>query len=247
MNFNKKIDVLEKKDYFIFKIDNFLEKDLFLNINKNFPNIDHKLNIFDDFKRCSFSQDKVNFENENQKNIINQFNDLVQSKEFFNFFVQKIFFKAAKSQSNFLRMIKYLRYPVKNNNLNSFTDYLFSKIDVQYVFSFIKNMGGINPHVDAQRKYLSLMLYFPDGTKDIEYGTTFWHSKIPNHSNTHISKKNEVQDFKLNSKKILKTEFIPNCLYGFLRNDFSWHSVEPIDVSDNYIRKSININFIYKN
>ena len=36
MNFNKKIDVLEKKDYFIFKIDNFLEKDLFLSINKNF-------------------------------------------------------------------------------------------------------------------------------------------------------------------------------------------------------------------
>ena len=27
---------------------------------------------------------------------------------------------------------------------------------------------------------------------------------------------------------------------------FSWHSIEPIDVSDNYIRKSININFIYK-
>ena len=125
MNFNKKIDVLEKKDYFIFKIDNFLEKDLFLSIKKNFPNIDNNLNIFDDFKRCSFSQDKVNFENENQKNTINQYNDLVQSKEFFNFFVQKIFFKAAKSQSNFLRMIKYLRYPIKNNNLNSFTDYLF--------------------------------------------------------------------------------------------------------------------------
>ena len=189
MNFNKKIDILEKKDYFIFKIDNFLEKDLFLSINKNFPNIDHNQNIFDDFKRCSFTQDKVNFENENQKNIINQFNDLVQSKEFFNFFIQKIFFKAATSQSNFLRMIKYLRYPIKNNNLNSFTDYLFSKIDVQYMFSFIKNKGGINPHVDAQRKYLSLMLYFPDGTKDIEYGTTFWHSKIQNHSNTHISKK----------------------------------------------------------
>ena len=30
------------------------------------------------------------------------------------------------------------------------------------------------------------------------------------------------------------------------RNDFSG-IVEPIDVSDNYIRKSININFIYKN
>ena len=36
-----------------------------------------------------FSQDKVNFENENQKNIINQFNDLVQSKEFLIFLFKK--------------------------------------------------------------------------------------------------------------------------------------------------------------
>jgi len=33
----------------------------------------------------------------------------------------------------------------------------------------------------------------------------------------------------------------------FLRNDFSWHSVEPVDVAPNYIRKSLNISFIYKN
>ena len=136
MNFNKKIDVLEKKDYFIFKIDNFLEKDLFLSINKNFPNIEFKINIFDDFKRCSFSQDKVNFENENQKNIINQFNDLVQNEEFL-IFCSKYSLKPLNLKV-ILRMIKYLRYPIKNNDLNSFTDYLFSKIDVQYVFSFIK-------------------------------------------------------------------------------------------------------------
>ena len=71
MNFNKKIDVLEKKDYFIFKIDNFLEKDLFLIIKENFPKIDHNLNTFDYFRRCSFSQNKIHFENEKQKKIIN--------------------------------------------------------------------------------------------------------------------------------------------------------------------------------
>ena len=141
-------------------------------------------------------------------------------------------------------MIKYLRYPIKNNDLNSFTDY-FSKIDVQYVFSFIKNMGGINPHVDAQ-KIFKFDALFSRWNKRYR----IWHNLLAfknSKSFKHSYQKNEVQDFKLNSKKILKTEFIPNCLYGFLRNDFSWHSVEPIDVSDNYIRKSININFIYKN
>ena len=68
------------------------------------------------------------------------------------------------------------------------------------------------------RKYLSLMLYFPDGTKDIEYGTTFWHSKFQI-IQTLTYQKNEVQDFKLNSENF-KNKFIPNCLYGFLRNDF---------------------------
>jgi hypothetical protein len=247
MNFNKKIDILEKKDFFIFKIDNFLEKELYIDIKNNFPKFDENVHTFDSFKRCSFSYDKLDYENDHQKETINKFNDFIQSKDFFNFFLQKLFFKAAVSQNNFLRMMKYLRYPIKDNRFVSFTDHLFSKIDVQYVFSFIKNTGGINPHVDAQRKYLSLMLYFPEGEYDKDYGTTFWQSSIPNYSNTHVTKKNELDNFKSINKKILKTEFVPNCLYGFLRNDLSWHSVEPVDISENYIRKSININFIYKN
>ena len=124
--------------------------------------------------------------------------------------------------------------------------FLLSKILVNYQFSYIKNNGGIVPHVDAQRKYLSLLLYFPDDEdKEIDYGTTFWESNIPNFTNTHIQDKEKIREFKTKSKQIYKTQFISNCLYGFLRNDFSWHTVEPINIDTNYIRKSININFNY--
>ena len=53
--------------------------------------------------------------------------------------------------------------------------------------------------------------------------------------------------FPFNNEILFKSPFVPNCIYGFLRNDFSWHSVEPVDVAPNYIRKSLNISFIYKN
>ena len=58
-----------------------------------------------------------------------------------------------------------MRYPIKDNYNNSLLDFLYSKISVKYSFSYIKNKGGIVPHVDSQRKYLSLMLYFPDDEK----------------------------------------------------------------------------------
>ena len=49
------------------------------------------------------------------------------------------------------------------------------------------------------------MLYFPDDDeKDIEYGTTFWKSNIPNFSNTHIQDIAKINDFKLKSKPLLK-------------------------------------------
>ena len=34
---------------------------------------------------------------------------------------------------------------------------------------------------------------------------------------------------------------------GFVRNDRSWHTVEPINIQEDYVRRSININFILEN
>lgn len=51
--------------------------------------------------------------------------------------------------------------------------------------------------------------------------------------------------FKQNNKPLLTSDFEGNKLVGFIKNSYSWHSVEPKNIHDNYIRKSININFYF--
>jgi len=241
--FNKKIEYISKKNVTIFKIQNFLSEDLYNGIANEFPIIE-KENLNNNFGKTSLTFEDIN--NQKYSNNIKNFLDIINSTEFFYFFTKKFFFQIALQQ-NFLRKIKYLRIP-KPNHKNSIFDIFFSKLRLGCEFSSIKNMGGIVPHVDGTKKYISLMLYFPDKKyDDIEYGTTFWDSRIKNHSNKHLKNLAEYQNFKKNNKILYKTLFEKNVLYGFIKNDISWHSVEPIEIEENYIRKSININFFYEN
>jgi hypothetical protein len=241
--FNKKIEYISKKNVTIFKIQNFLSEDLYNGIANEFPIIE-KENLNNNFGKTSLTFEDIN--NQKYSNNIKNFLDIINSTEFFYFFTKKFFFQIALQQ-NFLRKIKYLRIP-KPNHKNSIFDIFFSKLRLGCEFSSIKNMGGIVPHVDGTKKYISLMLYFPDKKyDDIEYGTTFWDSRIKNHSNKHLKNLAECQNFKKNNKILYKTLFEKNVLYGFIKNDISWHSVEPIEIEENYIRKSININFFYEN
>jgi len=241
--FNTKIDFISKKKK-IFIINNFLDSKIINQIYKSFPEIDkNQLTLDKNFGKYHIKNDQIEDNNE-----LKDFKNIIFSKLFFNFFTEKFFFTNAFFQKNLLRTIKYLRKPVSYDEKKYLPNFLFSKLKVSYQFSFIKNMGGIKPHVDAQTKYLSLMLYFPDKKyNDYEYGTTFWDSDIQSYTGAHIENVNEASNFKKNAKILYKTPFVSNVLWGFVRNNQSWHSVEPIFVNDNYIRKSININFIYTN
>lgn len=248
-NFGKDIEFLKKNNFLIYKIENFLDQEFYNKIKINFPEVNsNQIDLKENFGKVSFKFSELIFENNEQKSILQELDKLIMSKNFFRFFIKNFFFKNAFMQNGFFRKIKYLRYPIKDLNYRSLTDSFFSKISVSYKFSLIKNNGGIVPHVDAQRKYLSLMLYFPDEEKkEIEYGTTFWNCSTRNHENKHISEIEKIKSFKKSSEIEFKTPFNKNCLYGFSRNDLSWHTVEPINISDNYVRKSININFYYNN
>ena len=247
--FNKKINYLNKDPIVLFKVDDFFDYNFYLDIKKLFNQIcSEELSLTTNFGKKSIRASQSRFDTENQIRIFAQLNKALFDKEFFYFFVKEFFLKNVFTQKNILKKIKYSRYPIIDDRKKSLLDFLYSKISIEYNFSYIKNKGGIVPHVDAQRKYLSLMLYFPDDNEeDIEYGTSFWKSNIPNFSNTHILETAKINEFKMNSKPLFKSQFVPNCLYGFLRNDFSWHTVEPLDVSTNYVRKSLNINFLYNN
>ena len=88
------------------------------------------------------------------------------------------------------------------------------------------------------------MLYFPEGLKqEKELGTIFWNSNLKNFKNKHIDNSEDLDKFYSLSEKILKTSFEENTLYGFIKNSNSWHSLDTININENYIRKSININF----
>ena len=111
----------------------------------------------------------------------------------------------------------------------------------------MKNSSYLAPHVDSQRKFLSLLLYFPDKNyDDILCGTTFWKSDQRNITNVHQYEK-DSELFKKNADKIHQSPFKKNYLCGFTRNDFSWHNVEKIKVDEKYERKAITINFMYLN
>ena len=248
--FNKKIDFIQKEKRCIFKINNFLDQEFYNQLENNFPDIDtKKIDLNKSFGKKFIDNEDPNLDLQNQSTILQKFDDLIKSKTFFDFFSKKLYFYAAFTQNNILRRIKYLRYPISNKGSdNKIMDILFSKLKVGYDYSFIKNKGGIVPHVDAQRKYLSLMLYFPKKNKaDKNYGTTFWDCDEKNYSNEHLEDLEKNLSFKKKYKELYKTTFKPNCLYGFIRNDISWHSVEPRDISDDYLRRSININFYYIN
>ena len=248
-SFNKEIDEITENPFRIFSINNFFDYNFYLDIRKLFDKLGPKeLCLTKNFGKTFITSDKANFDNDKENQIFSKLNKIIFSDEFFYFFVKNSYIKNAMSQSNIFRKIKYLRYPILQNSKVSLLDFLFSKISVSYNFSYIKNNGGIVPHVDSQRKYLSLLLYFPDDIEtEIEYGTTFWSSKSSNFSNTHIQDVAKINDFKNNSKVFFKSPFVANCLYGFMRNNYSWHTVEPTDVNPNYVRKSLNINLLYQN
>ena len=159
--YNKKIIQIKKKPIYLFEIDNFFDLDFYLDIKKIFPKVDpNELSLSNNFGKKSINYSEISDLDGNHKKIFEKLNQVFFSKDFFYFFVKKIYLQNIKSQNNILRKFRYLRYPVPDDNKKSLLDFLFSKISVNYQFSYIKNNGGIVPHVDAQRKYLSLLLYF---------------------------------------------------------------------------------------
>ena len=95
------------------------------------------------------------------------------------------------------------------------------------------------------------MLYFPDESSDLsldeqkKFGTNFWSSEYKNFFNKHINDSDRIEDFKKNNKVIYKSNFEKYHLYGFIRNPYSWHSVDKIVANNFYHRKSININIYF--
>lgn len=255
INKNLKIDFIQTKPFYIFKIDNFLPDELYRNLSKEFNNI-----ISEEIENLSGHNNKYSF-NSSHKNYYNFISkqksmELLQKNIFDNSFIEtlykKLFFQLISSRSSdFKYLLKFFRLKRFNSeNRNFFDKFFFTDINLSVEYSMIRNGSGkIVPHTDARSKLLSLMLYFPDKTlsenQKNKIGTTFYISKKKNIENRHLDDVKEQEKLIEGCEKKFVLPFIEKNLYGFIRNPYSWHSVEPFEIDNNFIRKSININFYF--
>ena len=248
-NSNYTFDFTYKKEFYIFKIENFLDKETYNYIDKNFPILERE-KFKENNSKYSFNSLEENYQKLLEQNPeFSKIHSFLSNQDLSKYFFKKLFFKILRSRMNdlhhFFRMFKIQNFgkPKKTR--------LFSNLSTRIEYSILGNQSYINPHTDAVKKMLSLMLYFPEGKDEHEFnhqkrhGTEFWSSKEKNFMNVHIKNKNKVKNFRKQNKIIYKTNFEKYHLYGFIRNSKSWHSVEEINENKNFLRKSININIFF--
>ena len=216
---------------FIFKVKNIIS-DLEYNIlEKTFPNFNKEQLINKNDNKYSFNSKSETF-----SNLINKNNDLCNlyknlKKKIVYLILKKLLFIIFKERQFSIKLLlKFVLHFLKIKN--------FFYFSIEY--SYILNKGFIVPHNDGGKKLISLMLYI--SKKDNNYGTTFFLNDKKSEKNIHLKDQNEINYMKNNST-VIKLPFDNKYLYGFIRNDKSWHSVESLDIAENYIRKSININY----
>ena len=252
------IDYIYKDKFYLFKIENFLSSNEYTQLKINFP----KINLNDIIDTNKLKENNLKHHITSGENAYNQ---LILSNKVLSNFHKKIFhddFKKIifeKLYKNILRSRfedkgiffklflrgKRFDYPF---NKKFYEKFLYSDIKTGIQYSWMFNNSKIVPHTDSRLKLLSLMLYFPD--EDLNehnkslLGTSFYNHKLKSKLSQHIRDEREEIDFKRNSEKIFTLPFQEKNLYGFIKNNSSWHTVEPIKIADNFVRRSININFL---
>ena len=251
-----KFDFISKNGSKIYQADNFFSHEFYDELDKSFPELDEK-----NFKKKNDDKFSLEINTEifekisNHNNALLKFKNLINSNNFKKKLYWKIFYKLILSnKDNIFKTLKFFRPPKFESGHKSIFDIIYSKIKVDCEFSYIKNKGKIVPHVDSQKELFTFVIYFPkfdnnNKLSQIEknYGTSFWNSKIKNNTNKHLTDDLEEKEFKNNSQIHFQSKYIKNKCCGFVRNNRSWHTVEPLDISPDYVRRSININYILIN
>lgn len=245
------VEFLNKKNFTIFKIKNFLDYKTYEFLDKSFPKIDEeRLNNFNleknNYKYTIISTDQDYKELLEKNKRLQKIHNSIFSKKFYEFFYKNLEVEFFDSRSKDLKfLIKLFKPKTLNLSKNYFKNFFYTYIRRQIEYSYIFNKGKIVPHTDGRSKLLSLMMFFPEGREgEDKIGTTFWDSEEKNLNNEHLRDAKEKK-FKENTKVLTKLDFKKCDLYGFIRNSKSWHSVEPFNLGENYVRRSININFYF--
>lgn len=259
-NYSNNIEFLNSKEFYLFKINNFLDLETYEKIFKSLQNI----NINESENNELIVNKKIGIRPEHDlyksqilsDKILKEFHDKVFSHSFvswcFKSFYNKILFSKITDfhylSKLLLRKNKFFYYTNSFNSKKIYEKFIYNHIWPNIEFSLMLNGAKIVPHTDTRSKLISLMLYFPDKflteEQKLNLGTCFFETNLKNLDNNHLRNEIDEKKFRLNSKKKIILPFEPFHLYGFVRTDKSWHTVETFNIDPLFIRKSININLL---
>ena len=251
------IEFLQKKPFYIFKIENFLSDSEYQALDENFPSNENKTRISD--------QDKGNkqaFDNrdESYKDLISKKNiainilekkinekfclDLLKKlkKEIFvSRLVNLTDLSNLKNLYSIIRKPKLVDKEIKKNFIQKF---LYSHFQRVFEFSYMHKGAFLLPHTDQKSKLISLMLYFPSkNLENANIGTTFYKSKSKNFSNQNFNLFRKENDLSLeeNFEETITVPFKKKDLFCFIKSDVSWHAVKKLEIPENEVRRSVNV------
>lgn len=235
----------KKKPYLIFEIKDFIEKDKFEILKKSFPNKKYFIDSEDHLTKKIFGSKHIDFDNFFLQNsswleFINNFNN----PDFLNNAYKLSLIDNIKHRGiTFLKKWTF-------NNTNIFKKCFYRKVYVKSYFGRHEKNQLVHPHTDARSKLFS-MIYYVSGPEDQTGGTEFWDIKKnkikwKNDNSIHLKDKDKIEEFKKDAQLIHKSKFIENTLVGFIRNDYSWHSVLDVgNLKDSSERKTLNLFYRY--
>ena len=264
---NLNVNFFEKSNCYAFEIPNFLSDDQYNALYKNFPNI--KKNEAYNFNEAFDDKDSQHqlkaFVTEvypdkynkliTENPILNEFTQTFKNPKLSDLFIKKFFFKILKSRifdsKNFLKLLIRKNRSISKKSDSLIDKFLYNDILTTVGLTYMYNGSQAFPHTDGIKKIMSLLLYFPDENVSHEtnknLGATFYDSNEFNL--TGFGKNNaqtfkDSENFKKKNRVSMTFPFKKKNLYGFIKSHKSWHSVEPFDVHDDFVRKNINMNFL---
>ena len=268
---SKKITKVIREDFYIFEADSFLPIDFYRALNKSFPekslleamalstskNNQYYNRLVLKFNASNLNKESDDFFIKNQEWGL--FISLLTDKRFI-YDALDLFGKPISDHKGikyYLRKNVYSKYVKKNPTIvNKLVNKLVNKVDINFTFSVSGPSEGLFTHTDSNNKLITLLLYFPEKDWKTEYHGETSFFKLKNNvsrnkknkwgllgkRNFHISDPKLVSEFRESHDLLYKSKYKPNILAGFVKNDISWHAIDPITCPKNKLRRVFIIN-----
>lgn len=136
--------------------------------------------------------------------------------------------KDSKLRFNLIKLSNWFSAIFKPKLLKIFNVEDNEKIDYELAFCVDTKGYKLSPHTDVKEKIITCLMYLPDDSSLLNFGTNIL---IPKDKNLYNSKIKDSISYKDNNFEILKTtKFIENNTFSFKRSDCSFHSVSELTV-----------------